>query len=167
MRIKLLVVPSLLLSALVGCSNAVLPTSDDAAARAVEIVGSGEAGVATQTVDDGFDVWEVPVSMPNGAELEVLLFVDTGELFEIKDVVGPFDYELDPLPGMTTYGEARARALELNPGTIEAWEVKLRSDVDRYFYEFYIRDDGGQLYELKHWADDGELLAFEAVDMMD
>ena len=153
--------------ALLGCSEDTLANADDAEAAALATVGSGTVSSSERVVDEGHRVWAVMVTMPNGAELEVILFAGNGELFEIKDTVGPFDYALSPLPGMSTYAEALASALDANPGTVEAWEVKLSVDDDRYFYEFYVRDDGGQLYEIKHWADDGSLLEFQAVDEID
>lgn len=168
MRMKVtLVLLSCLVLGLLGCSTAVLSSAEEAQTEALATVGSGEALSAERVVDEGNDVWNVAVRMPNGAELEVILFAETGVLFEIKDVAGPFDYDLTPLAGMSTYAEARARVLEASPGVIEAWEVKLVPEEDRYFYEFYVRDDGGQLYEIKHWADTGELIHFEAVTMMD
>ena len=168
MRMKVTLVLSILALALfAGCSNPVLGNAEDAQAAALDFVGSGSAVSAEQIVDDGFDVYQVMVAMPNGAELEVVLFVETGELYEIKDVAGPFDYDMTPLPGHDSYATARGRVLEATPGTIEAWEIKLLPDQDRYFYEFYVRDDGGQLYEVKHYADTGEMISFEAVAMMD
>ncbi|MEZ4335429.1 MAG: hypothetical protein R3B82_02280 [Sandaracinaceae bacterium] len=167
MKVTLVLFPVLALAFAAGCANPVLGSSADANARAIEIVGSGEAISAEQIVDDGFDVYEVMVRMANGAELEVLMFVDTGELYEVKDFTGPFDYDMTPVAGSDSYSTARGRVLEGTPGTVEGWEIKLLPAEDRYFYEFYVRDDGGQLYEIKHYADTGEMISYEAVATMD
>ena len=164
---KIKVVLSMFLGILAGCSNPVLGSAADAQARALEIVGSGDPVSAEQVVDGGFDVWQVMTRMPNGADLEVLLFVDSGELFEIKDVAGPFDYDLTPVADADSFSVARTRVLDATPGTIEAWEIKLIPSESRYFYEFYVRDDGGQLYEVKHYADTGEMISYQAVERMD
>lgn len=157
--------------AAIGCAGTggtgaedVLPAATDAEAAAAALTG-GEAGEAEATVEDGLDLWEVDVEMPNGAELEVLLQRASGELFEIEDQVGPFDYALDPLPGQLTYAEARDRAWGVVEGEQRGWEVKL--DGDRYFYEFYVSDSGSQLWEVKLWADDGEVFVTTPKDDMD
>lgn len=143
----------------------VLGTEDDAKAAAVAIVG-GEASEAEQTTEDGFDLWEVAVVMPNSATLEVLLFAEDGALFEVEDVAGPFDYDtLDPLPGQLTYAEARTIALGEVDGEQVAWEVKY--DAGDYFYEFYVREVGDQLWEIKLWSDDGEVFDVEAKEEVD
>jgi len=156
----------LALAAAAGCSDSSALDADGARAVATDLLVSGSAGEALRVEEDGFDLWQVEVNMPNTASLEVLLFADDGALFEIKDDAGPFDYdELDPLPGALTYAEARAVALERVPGTQEVWEVKV--DDGRYFYEFYLREDIGQLWEVKLWADSGEIFTLAAKDLPD
>lgn len=150
---------------LVACGGDALPDGDAAAEAAVALLGSGTAGEAEAVTEDGFELWEVYVTLDNGAELEVLLFADSGDLFEIKDEAGPFDYALDPLPGQLTYDEAKVVAFETVDGTQELWEVKYTAD--GYFYEFYITDVDAQLWEIKLWADDGEVFLTEAVEEAD
>ncbi len=144
---------------------AALPEAAEAEQAAADLTG-GTPGEAEQVVEDGHDLWEVYVTMPNGAELEVLLFVDNGELFEIKDEAGPFDYDtLDPLPGQLTYAEARDVAFGVVQGDQVAWEVKY--DGGPYFYEFYIEEPGPQLWEVKLWAESGEVFVTEPKDAVD
>ena len=50
-------------------------------------------------------------------------------------------------------------------GTVVAWEVKW--DDGPYFYEFYVEDADAQLWEVKLWADDGEVFVIEAKDSVD
>lgn len=157
----------------VGCggdeppAEDVLGTAADAADAAAALTG-GSAGEAEAVTEDGHDLWEVAVEMPNGASLEVVLFRADGALFEIKDTAGPFDYDaLDPLPGQLTYAEARAAALEVVDGTQEAWEVAYEGGEHEYYYEFYVRYLGDQLWEVKLWADTGEVFLTEAVEEMD
>ena len=143
----------------------VLDTPESAEEAAAALTG-GVAGSAEEVDEDGHALWEVYVDMPNGAELEVLLFVDSGDLFEIKDDSGPFDYDdLDPLPGQLTYSQGREVALGTVAGDQTFWEVKFTDD--GYFYEFYVREAGDQLWEIKLWADDGEVYVTEAVDEVD
>jgi uncharacterized membrane protein YkoI len=148
-----------------GCSTTTL--GDAAAARAAaEALTGGVASGGESAVEDNMDVWEVDVAMPNGATLEVVLRADTGDLYEIFDAAGPFDYDtLDPLPGQLSYADARAVAVGEVDGTQEAWEVKWTAD--GYFYEFYLREVGDQLWEVKLWADDGEVFVVEAKDAID
>jgi uncharacterized membrane protein YkoI len=156
-----------------GCSGdstedppAALPTAEDAEAAAIAVVGGTGAEDAAQVSEDGYDLWEVEVSMDNGAMVEVVLFVDSGELFEVKDTVGPFDYDtLDPLPGQLTYSEARDIAFATVEGEQVAWEVKY--DGGPYFYEFYVLQVGDQLWEIKLWSDSGEVFVTEAKDEID
>jgi hypothetical protein len=162
---KITIFISLAFAALVGCSQAALPDAADAELRATEIVG-GTASPALQIEEDGHALWQVDVAMANGAHLEVLLFVDSGELFEVKDPAGPFDYALDPLPGLLTYAEAQAIAAERVTGAQVLWEVKW-TEGDRYFYEFYVREEGGQLWEIKLWSDDGMIFTVEPKDAVD
>jgi len=156
----------LALAAAAGCSDSSTIDAEQARTAAIGLLAGGTAGEALRVEEDGFDLWQVEVAMPNAASLEVLVFADDGALFEIKDDAGPFDYdELDPLPGALTYAEARAVALERVPGSQEVWEVKL--DEGRYFYEFYLREDIGQLWEVKLWADSGEIFTLAAKDSPD
>ena len=170
-----LVMPLLSASILFACTaddkgetDTTAPVLADAAAAelaAVALVG-GEATEAEAVVEDGFDLWEVYVTLGNGAELEVLLFAEEGALFEIFDGVGPFDYDtLDPLPGMLTYAEARDVAFAEVDGEQTTWEVKYTDE--GYFYEFYVLQVGDQLWEIKLWADDGEVFVVEAVEDVD
>jgi uncharacterized membrane protein YkoI len=150
---------------LTACSGDTLSEAADAEAAAAALVG-GEAGEAERVEEDGYDLWEVMVSMSGGAELEVLLFADSGDLFEIKDSAGPFDYaDIDALPGQLTYYEAQDIALAEVEGTQTFWEVKYTED--GYFYEFYVMEVGDQLWEIKLWADGGEVYVVEAVDEVD
>lgn len=146
-----------------GCGSAL--DEDGAKAAAVAIVG-GTANEAEETSEDGHDLWEVEVSMDNGATVEVLVFAEDGALFEVEDKAGPFDYDaLDPLPGQLTYAEARDVAFVEVEGEQVAWEVKFTDD--GYFYEFYVEEAGDQLWEIKLWADDGELIGVEAKEDVD
>lgn len=163
MKITLFI--SFALLGLLGCTQAALPEASDAELRATEIVG-GTANPAAQIVEDGHSLWQIDVEMANGAHLEVLLFVDSGELYEVHDPAGPFDYALDPLPGLLTYADAQAIAAGRVSGSQVAWEVKW-TEGDRYFYEFYVREDAGQLWEVKLWSDDGMVYAVEPKETVD
>jgi uncharacterized membrane protein YkoI len=141
--------------------------SEAAAMSAAEAIVGGEAtGHAHRIEEDGAELWEVEVEVSNGAQLEVLLFAGDGELFEVKDGEGPFDYEdLDPLPGQLSYVQARDVAFDEVEGEQVAWEVKF--DDGRYFYEFYVQDLDTQLWEIKLWADNGEVFVVEAKNEVD
>ena len=154
------------LVSLVACGGAGLSDPADAEEAALALVDGSSSSEAEQVSEDGHDLWEVMVTMGNGAELEVLLFVDDGALFEVKDTTGPFDYDtLDPLPGQLTYAEARDVAMGEVAGDQVAWEVKY--DDGPYFYEFYIRESGDQLWEIKLWAESGEVFVVEGKDEID
>ena len=143
-----------------------LASDAEARSAAEAIVGGDATDHAHLIEEDGWELWEVEVALSNGAELEVLLFADDGALFEVKDVEGPFDYdELDPLPGQLSYAQARDVAFDEVDGEQVAWEVKF--DDGRYFYEFYVRDLDTQLWEIKLWADDGEVFVVEAKQEID
>ena len=59
----------------------------------------------------------------------------------------------------STYDRAATAAM------ITAWEVKF--DEGQYFYEFYVEEVGDQLWEIKLWADDGEVFVVEGKDEVD
>jgi hypothetical protein len=156
---------------LAGCEGSgddaevTLPDAASAESAAEGVVG-GTASDAEEVSEEGYDLWEVYVTIANGAELEVLLFKDDGALFEVKDEAGPFDYtNLDPLPGQLTWVEARDVALGQVEGELVLWEVKFTEE--GYFYEFYVEEVGDQLWEIKLWADGGEVFTKEAVDEVD
>lgn len=132
---------------------------------AAELTGGTVAGEAARLEEDGHDLWQLSVSMSNGAELEVLIHVEDDALYEIADTAGPFDYAMDPLPGQLTYDEGLAVARGEVEGEQEAWEVK--DDGEAYFYEFYLREAGDQLWEIKLWADSGEVFSVEGKDEVD
>lgn len=155
------------LLSLVACGGATgLSEPADAEQAALDLVGGTTAAEAERVSEDGHDLWEVMVTMPNGAVLEVLLFEDDGALFEVADTEGPFDYDaLDPLPGQLTYTEARDIAMGEVAGEQVAWEVKY--DDGPYFYEFYVREAGDQLWEIKLWAESGDVFVVEGKDEID
>ncbi len=153
-----------LLAPACGGDPPALATESDAQDAAEALTG-GTARSAERTTVDGRKLWAVDVAMGNGATVEVLLFPEDGTFYKISDEVGPFDYALDPLPGKLDYGQAQTIAFDVVDGAQQAWLVKW--DDGPYFYEFYIEDVDAQLWEVKLWADDGEVFATEAVDAVD
>jgi hypothetical protein len=142
-----------------------LPDASDATLRAEEIVPDGDALTAVPLEEDGFRLWRVDVAMPNGAHLEMVLFESDGLLYKIEDHDGPFDYALDPLPGQLTYEDAVEVATSAVAGPVIAWKVKWTGG--SYFCEVYVRDESAQLWEIKLWADTGEIYAMEEKDAVD
>ena len=141
-----------------------LPAASDAQAAAAERT-AGTPGDAERVTENGQDLWSVSVAMDNGATLDVRLFVDSGDLFSIKDEAGPFDYALDPLPGQLTYAKAREVASGVVSGDQVVWLVKWSDGP--YFYEFYVEDADSQLWEIKLWAEGGEVFETVPVDAPD
>ena len=150
------------LSLIVACGPQDI-TAAEAVVTASELTG-GTATEATAVTEDEHDLWRVEVSMENSATLEVLLYTDSGKLFEIADPEGPFDYDLSPLPGLS-YADAQGVAFGEVSGEQRFWEVK--DTGERYFYEFYVEDSAAQLWEIKLWADDGEVFVTEAKSEID
>jgi uncharacterized membrane protein YkoI len=135
-----------------ACSSSTATTSagisgaDDAKARATAVV-PGTVQSAEQKEDEGNQVWLVKVKVQNGAVIEVYLLA-SGDLQELKDFVGPFDYEHTPVAGQLKYTEARAKAFALKQGAVVAWEFT-REAANEFQYEFYVRDAEEKLWEIK------------------
>lgn len=165
-RAGLVLVLALSSLAAIGCGGDAL-SADEAKQTAASLVG-GEAAKAEEADFDGIAAWEVEVAMKNGAELEVLVGQQSGDLLEIEDKSGPFSYSLAPLSGHKTYAEAKQIAFDSASGKVEAWEIKrMEQQARRYRYEFYVRDADKQLWEVKFWANDGTPISKELKSAVD
>lgn len=147
-------------------------TEERAQTLAEEFLGGGAASEAEREDLDGQPIWEVYVAMPNGAEVEVKVHAESEDLLVIEDKTGPFDYaDFTPVEGLLSYEAVRELAFDEIPGTVEAWEFERESadpaDEAEYEYEFYVRNDEGELWEIKFHADDGEATHIELKDMVD
>jgi uncharacterized membrane protein YkoI len=147
-------------------------TAERAQTLAEEILGDGVASEAEREDLDGQPIWEVHVAMPNGADVEVKLHAESEDLLVIEDKTGPFDYaDFTPVEGLLSYEVVRDLAYDEVPGAVEAWEFERESadpaDEAEYEYEFYVRNDEGELWEIKFHADDGEATHIELKDMVD
>lgn len=147
-------------------------TAERAEVLAEEILGDGEASEAERETLDGQPIWEVHVTMPNGADVEVKLHAESEDLLVIEDKTGPFDYaDFTPVEGLLSYADVRGLAFAEVPGEVEAWELERESadpgDEAEYEYEFYVRNAEGELWEIKFHADDGEASHIELKDMVD
>lgn len=156
-----------------GCSSTT-GTSGDAgataeidAAKAKEIALKTVPGTASEPrkLDNGDEHrWVVSVAFQSGATVDVEITRTTGIVEEIKGEERPFDYEIPaPKPGLMTFSQAKAKALGVQAGNIELWEVKPPSNL----YEFYVRDEASQLWEIKMSADKGDLQSKEKKDKPD
>lgn len=144
-------------ASLLGCSSSSSSSSStpseiseaDAKAKAVTFVpGTAGAVERIETADE--HRWGVTVAMSNGAEAVVELERSDGRLDEIVSEKGPFDYDLPaPAPGVATYAKARAAALAVKEGSLEAWEVNVNENV----WELYVRTSSNQLWEIKLHAE--------------
>lgn len=160
----------IVMSGLLGCSAATnTPKSaeisvDEAKQKAVAMV----PGTVTEAMphDEDGDVhhWVVHVKVANGALVIVELDRNDGSLDQIKGEQGPFDYDFPaPVAGYLTFGQAKTKALAINAGTVEVWEL----DVAKSQYEFYVRDANTRLWEIKLVADKGDLKSVEEKDRPD
>jgi hypothetical protein len=108
--------------------------------------------------------WVVPVRVSNGATLNVEVERTDGTVDEIKDVSGPFDYDLpSPLNGLITFTEAKVAVDKVKPGELVQWEVKPPTSE----YEFYVRDSLSLLWEVKLDAASGTIRSVTAKDKPD
>lgn len=150
----------------VGCASdsdpggASVPEITEAEARSKASVAAPNATVGTVSkIDEGAERrWKLEVVMPNGAPLTVELERSNGDVAEIAGSTAPFDYELPaPAPGLLTYAEAKAKALAAKSGGVELWEVQPA----KHLYEFYVRESGGTLWEIKMEATKGDITTVE------
>jgi uncharacterized membrane protein YkoI len=139
------------------------------AARIAEAAVGGVPGEVERTTDRGIDVWRVFVAMTNGATMEVDVDVHAGDVVGVEDKVGPFDYaDFTPIDGVIGYDAIKAEALDEIEGTIEAFLFKRKPDAAiELEYEFYLRDDDGQLWEILFDATDGTATDLEPKPMVD
>jgi uncharacterized membrane protein YkoI len=152
-----------------GCSDDVAAPASVTAAEAESLAEArtgGTAGAAQLETEDGVEFWSIEVTMSNEATLSVAVIRDSGVLREVKGREGPFDYELSPLDGMLSYAEALAKAKTYQEGELEAWYMKLGAD-GAYFFEYYLRAEDTQLWEVKVTPDTGELIEKEAKSAID
>lgn len=178
MKMKFNIVMMVALAFGAGCggdeASDQLGSAQEAQALAEQIVG----GSAKSAEKDG-DVWEVLVTMQNGATVTVELGAEEGTLLELEDKKGPFDYDITPGAGFKSYGAARDIAVVAVSGdTVDAWNLRpltssseqdedeeedeeLSADPSHYRYEFYTTDRDGQLWEVKLDAETGKILSEE------
>lgn len=159
---------------LCGCAEAGDQMTEERAEElAREILGGGTPAEAEQETLDGQPIWEVHVTMENGADVEVKLHAETEDLLVIEDKVGPFDYpSFTPLDGLLAFEDAlQIGRTEVVGEELVAWELERESadpaEEEEYEYEFYIRDADGQLWEIKMHADDGQPTDLEPKDEVD
>lgn len=137
-------------------STAAITGADDAKARAGKLV-SGTAQSAEQKQDGAHQVWLVVMKTSGGAQVEVY-FLTTGELQELKDFKGPFDYDIGtPVPGVISWKSARDKALAAKAGTVVGWKLE-RESATEHQWEFYVRDANEKLFEVKLTGDKGEVI---------
>ncbi len=150
--------------------------SADKAKNLAETFVSGDA----QSAEKEGPLYVVEVAMANGAKVTVELNAETGDLVEIEDKKGPFDYEIKPGMGFLTYSKARDLALEQAGEEVVAWNLRAASvaaDSDSedeesaapgedFRYEFYV-GAGNDLWEVKLDAKDGKVQSVETKDAID
>lgn len=137
-------------------STTAVTGADDAKSRAAKLV-PGTAQSAEQKEDEGRQVWLVMMKTTSGAVVEVY-FLTTGELQELKDFKGPFDYDVGtPVAGQLAWKVAREKALAAKAGTVVGWKFE-RESPTAYQWEFYVRDANEKLFEVKLSGDKGEII---------
>lgn len=156
--------------AITGCSSDDATASDSGeitAEQAKEKATAIVPGTAfyAQDIQEGDEkLFDVRVRIASGQEVKVVLFREGGSLDEIEAEEGPFDYDLPaPQAGMMTLAQARAKALETKAGGVQVWEFH----AEKKEYEFYIRDDSTQLWEIKMSGDTGAVSTVEKKDKPD
>ncbi len=148
-------------------SSASETLSSDAAIERAEGVVAGDA----QNAQKEGELYVVEVAMENGATVTVELNAETGDLVELEDKQGPFDYEIKPGMGFVTYGKARDLALAEAGEKVVAWNLRAASSTsadsdsedeessaasEDFRYEFYVRE-GDKLWEVKLDATTGKI----------
>jgi uncharacterized membrane protein YkoI len=143
-----------LLSLAMACGSAGLGSAEDAKAKATSLVPGQALGAQKEQPPTGPALWVVQVKLASGAVVTVELDSTTGALVEVKDHVGPFGYELQPVKEALKLSEATQKALAEKPmSTVIAWEIK--ADGAGWEYEFYVRDVNERLWEIKMTGDKG------------
>lgn len=148
-----------------ACNGNTEISSDEAKTVALAVVpGTVESSLAA--LEDTLPVYEVKVRLASGSAIYVWVHRGDGALYGMADEIGPFEYELAaPQPGLLSYSAAKAKAFAVKQGTQVAWNLKDKGGAFRH--EFYVRDTGGQLWEVKIKSTTGETLSVEAKDAVD
>ena len=170
MKMKVTFIIASLVTGLLGCSSSGTGTPSSGeldAASAKQKATTVVPGTASEPakLDKGDEHrWVIDVKVANGATVGVEITRATGVVEEIKGEERPFDYELPaPQAGMLTYVQAKTKALAAKAGAVEVWEVKPPANQ----YEFYVRDEGGKLWEIKMTGDKGDVLGVVQKDKPD
>jgi uncharacterized membrane protein YkoI len=99
--------------------------------------------------------------MSNGGAIEAKVHADDGHLVELEAFEGPYDYMFTPVDGVFSFTDMKSSALDEIDGDVVAWKFFER-EAELYF-EFYIRDANGDLYEVIFDAVDGAPTDIEKV----
>jgi uncharacterized membrane protein YkoI len=158
------------LVAAIGCGSSSGSSSpseiDEGAAKqkATALLSGGTATTVTKIDEADEHRWAVEVRMPNGAPIVVELDRKDGMVMELVGEKGPFDYDFaGPSAGYMKFSDAKAKAVGVKQGTVELWEINL----EKSFYEFYVRDSDTKLWEIKLDPKTGAKQSIEQKDKPD
>lgn len=121
----------------------------------------GEIIDAEIETDHDRRAWEITVATSGGAEVEVTLEEESGELVEVEGADGPFDYEVTPGSGLMNFSTIREIVLDTGDEKIVEWELEFNSEF-KWVYEVILQA-GDKEIRIKIDAETGEIL-FEEID---
>ena len=136
-----------------------VPESDARQVAEDAVGGVSESAALVRDVEPPH--WLVDLAMSNGGAIEAKVHADEGRLLELEAFEGPYDYMFTPVDGVLSFTEMKSSALDEIDGDVVAWKFFER-EAELYF-EFYIRDANGDLYEVIFDAVDGAPTDIEKV----
>lgn len=150
--------PATIFALVLGCGSSEPPktfSDDDAKLQATALIpGSTVVSVERQTPAGEPALVVVKLKLVNAAVIAAEYAASDGSLFGLASETAPFEgYDVAPRANVLKYSQAKAKALETKPGTIEVWEFAATESI----WEFYVRDASKKLWEIKMGAADGKV----------
>ena len=95
-------------------------------------------GDIADAIFKGEDVifWKVKIETANGAHV-YFGFNEEGELVNIEDPEGPFDYNVEPAMDLISFNAAKEIALDTGDEELKGWELEMDNE-GNWFYKLFI-----------------------------
>ncbi len=132
------------------------------------VAGFIDAEIVHVEIDTEHDrrAWKITVITSSGAEVEITVEEESGELVEIRGEIGPFDYDVTP-EGLINFSEILAIVLDTGDEELIAWELEFNADF-KWVYQLIIVA-GDNKIRIRIDAETGEIIGeeFDELDHRD
>ena len=114
------------------------PENDDVPSELLQQALDLIDGEVAKTEKEGGDIvyWKIKIETADGAHIYIG-FDQEGNLRNIEDNEGPFDYNIEPGMDLISFAEAKEIALDTGDETLVGWELE-SDDTGEWFYKLKI-----------------------------